>query len=37
MIDGTPHWRPPAWLDPDRIPIRNTTHHLTDFDFGAVA
>jgi hypothetical protein len=37
MLDGTPHWRPPAWLDPDRIPIRNTTHHLTDFDFGAVA
>jgi hypothetical protein len=35
MLDGTPHWRPPAWLDPDRIPIRNTTHHLTDFDFGA--
>jgi hypothetical protein len=37
MIDGTPHWRPPAWLDPHRIPIRNTTHHLTDFDFGAAA
>lgn len=33
MIDGLPHWIPPAWLDPDRRPIRNTTHHLSDFDF----
>jgi hypothetical protein len=26
MRDGLPHWRPPAWLDPDRQPIRNTRH-----------
>jgi hypothetical protein len=24
---GVPHWRPPAWLDPDRNPRRNTAHH----------
>jgi Domain of unknown function (DUF222)/HNH endonuclease len=33
MLDGVPHWKPPAWQDPERRPIRNTTHHLTDFDF----
>jgi Domain of unknown function (DUF222)/HNH endonuclease len=27
MIDGAPHWIPPAWLDPERTPIRNTAHH----------
>ena len=27
MIAGMPHWRPPAWLDPDRTPRRNTAHH----------
>jgi hypothetical protein len=26
MIDGQPHWRPPAWLDPARRPIRNTMY-----------
>ncbi len=24
MIDGVPHWIPPAWIDPDRTPRRNT-------------
>jgi hypothetical protein len=37
MIDGTPHWRPPAWLDPHRRPRRNTAHHLADFDFRGAA
>ena len=37
MIDAIPWWRPPAWLDPERKPIRNTTHHLDDIDFGTVA
>jgi hypothetical protein len=27
MLKGLPHWRPPAWLDPHRTPIRNTRHH----------
>ena len=26
MLDGLPHWRPPAWLDPTQTPIRNTRH-----------
>lgn len=26
MRDGRPHWRPPRWLDPDRVPIRNVLH-----------
>ncbi len=26
MLNGLPHWRPPAWLDPQRTPIRNTRH-----------
>ena len=26
MLGGIPHWRPPAWLDPTRTPIRNTRH-----------
>ncbi len=26
IINGRPHWRPPAWIDPDRIPRRNTLH-----------
>jgi hypothetical protein len=33
MRDGTPEWTPPAWLDPDRRPVRNTAHHLPDFTF----
>jgi hypothetical protein len=33
MINNTPHWIPPAFIDPDRRPIRNTAHHLRDFDF----
>jgi hypothetical protein len=35
MQDGVPHWLPPPWIDPERRPIRNTAHHLTDFDFAA--
>lgn len=35
MQDGMPHWRPPPFIDPERKPIRNTAHHLTDFDFAA--
>ncbi len=26
MIDGVPHWTPPAWLDPQQTPRRNRTH-----------
>ncbi len=26
MIDGTPHWTPPPWLDPDQTPRRNRVH-----------
>jgi hypothetical protein len=37
MTDGIAHWIPPPWLDPDRTPIRNTSQHLTDFDFGTAA
>jgi hypothetical protein len=33
MKDGTPWWRPPAWHDPERKPIRNTAHHLDDIHF----
>ena len=28
MLDGIPQWIPPAWLDPDQTPRRNTTHHV---------
>jgi hypothetical protein len=35
--DGTPWWRPPAWIDPERKPIQNTTHHLDDIKFSLVA
>jgi hypothetical protein len=34
MRDGVPWWRPPAWLDAERRPIRNTTHHVDDIRFG---
>lgn len=27
MINQIPHWRPPAWLDAQRKPRRNTAHH----------
>jgi hypothetical protein len=26
MINGTPHWTPPTWIDPDRRPRRNYVH-----------
>ncbi len=35
--DGMPEWIPPPWIDPDRKPIRNHAHHLTDFDFRRAA
>jgi hypothetical protein len=37
MIGGVPHWRPPAFIDPDRRPVRNTAHHLRDFTFEAAS
>ncbi|HKC28546.1 MAG TPA: DUF222 domain-containing protein [Jatrophihabitans sp.] len=37
MANGVPQWIPPSWIDPARRPIRNTAHHLTDFDFVAKA
>lgn len=33
MRDGVPEWTPPAWLDPQRRPRRNSARRLTDFDF----
>jgi hypothetical protein len=26
MINGIPHWIPPAYRDPEQKPIRNTLH-----------
>ncbi len=26
ITDGVPHWIPPAWLDPQQVPRRNTAH-----------
>ena len=37
MQGGMPWWRPPAWIDSERRPIRNTTHHLDDIPFEPVA
>jgi hypothetical protein len=36
MTNGLPWWRPPQWIDPQQTPIRNTTHHLPDFEFRQV-
>ena len=33
MVGGRPEWLPPAWLDPQRTPRRNTTHHPPDIEF----
>jgi Domain of unknown function (DUF222)/HNH endonuclease len=27
FLNGIPHFIPPAWLDPDRTPVRNVLHH----------
>jgi Domain of unknown function (DUF222)/HNH endonuclease len=27
MHNGSPHWQPPPWLDPDQTPRVNTAHH----------
>ena len=32
MQDGLPSWIPPAHVDPDRIPIRNTMHAIDGVD-----
>jgi hypothetical protein len=34
MNNGRPQWTPPAFIDLRRRPIRNTTHHPPDIDFG---
>ncbi len=31
MTNGVPEWLPPWWIDPDRTPQRNTTHHIADY------
>src|SRR3954465_5650480 len=31
--NGVPLWTPPAWIDPDRTPRRNTVHHRPDIVF----
>ena len=31
MTDGVPHWLPPWWIDQDRTPQRNSTHHVQRF------
>jgi hypothetical protein len=28
MLGGLPHWVPPAWIDPQRTPQRNTVHQV---------
>ncbi len=28
MTNGTPHWTPPPWIDPNQQPTRNTAHTL---------
>jgi hypothetical protein len=33
ITNGRPEWRPPAWLDPQQKPRRNTVHHRHDFQF----
>ena len=30
MINGTPHYIPPPWIDPDQVPRRNRLHHPID-------
>jgi hypothetical protein len=30
MLNGTPHWTPPAWIDPDQTPRPNRVHDLLD-------
>jgi hypothetical protein len=37
MVDGVPHWTPPAWLDPQRRPLRNWMHNpLPDLDLATL-
>jgi hypothetical protein len=33
MINGVPWWKPPAWIDPDRKPLRNHAHHPPKIEF----
>jgi hypothetical protein len=28
LLNGTPHWTPPRWIDPTQTPRRNRTHDL---------
>ena len=28
MDNGVPEWLPPWWIDADRTPQRNKTHHI---------
>ena len=34
ITDGHPEWTPPAWLDPQQRPRRNTAHHIPDVTIG---
>ena len=31
MTSGAPRWLPPSWIDEQRTPIRNSTHHIERF------
>ncbi|WP_375489963.1 DUF222 domain-containing protein [uncultured Jatrophihabitans sp.] len=33
MINGRPHWIPPAFIDPQQTPVHNTVHHAAEIDF----
>ena len=37
MTDGLPEWIPPPWLDSERTPQRNRTHHPPDLDLRPAA
>ena len=37
MINGIPHWIPPAHIDPDQQPRRNNRHHHTRDDHARTA
>ena len=34
MAGGVPQWTPPAFIDLERRPVRNTVHQLPEIDFG---
>jgi hypothetical protein len=35
ITDGVPEFIPPAWIDPERKPMRNRAHHPRDLEFSA--